>query len=88
MPGLFVQNEWEINSSNRLLAGIRYDRNSIYGDIWTPRLNYKWSNKNKTSALRLGFGSGYRVVNIFTEEFCNFVDLLNYFGTLMCFHSY
>ena len=68
LPGLFVQNEWEINSSNRLLAGIRYDRNSIYGDIWTPRLNYKWSNKNKTSALRLGFGSGYRVVNIFTED--------------------
>ena len=68
LPGLFVQDEWKINKSQTLLSGVRYDNNSIYGDIWTPRLNYKWASKDESSIVRLGFGTGYRVVNVFTED--------------------
>ena len=68
LPGLFIQDQWTINKSQTLLSGIRYDKNSIYGDIWTPRLNYKWSSEDESSILRLGFGTGYRVVNVFTED--------------------
>ena len=68
LPGLFVQDEWKLNTSQTLLSGIRYDRNSIYGDIWTPRLNYKWASKDDRTIFRLGFGTGYRVVNVFTED--------------------
>ena len=68
LPGLFVQDEWKLNNSQTLLSGIRYDRNSIYGDIWTPRLNYKWASKDESTIVRLGFGTGYRVVNVFTED--------------------
>ena len=68
LPGLFVQDEWKINESHTFLSGLRYDRNSIYGDIWTPRMSYKWNNNDKTTALRLSFGTGYRVVNVFTED--------------------
>lgn len=68
LPGLFVQDEWKLGKSQTLLSGIRYDKNSIYGDIWTPRLNYKWASKDQSSIARLGFGTGYRVVNVFTED--------------------
>ncbi len=68
LPGLFIQDEWKLGNSQTLLSGIRYDKNSVYGDIWTPRLNYKWASKNESSVVRLGFGTGYRVVNVFTED--------------------
>jgi outer membrane receptor for ferrienterochelin and colicins len=31
-------------------------------------MSYKWNNNDKTTALRLSFGTGYRVVNVFTED--------------------
>jgi outer membrane receptor for ferrienterochelin and colicins len=68
LPGLFVQDEWNFSNSQTLLSGIRYDQNSIYGAIWTPRLNYKWANNDESSIARIGFGTGYRVVNVFTED--------------------
>ena len=68
LPGLFIQDQWTLSESKTLLSGIRYDKNSIYGDIWTPRLNFKWASKDESSILRLGFGTGYRVVNVFTED--------------------
>ncbi|MBX2931713.1 MAG: TonB-dependent receptor [Chitinophagaceae bacterium] len=68
LPGIFIQNEISINENNKLLLGIRYDYNSIHGNIITPRLNYKWSSTNKNNVLRLSFGNGYRVANVFTED--------------------
>lgn len=68
LPGLFVQDEISINSHNKLLLGMRYDYNSIHGSILTPRVNYKWSSPNKNNVLRVGFGNGYRVANVFTED--------------------
>ena len=68
LPGVFIQDEWKLSDSQTLLSGMRYDKNSIYGDIWTPRLNYKWASPDESSILRLGFGTGYRVVNVFTED--------------------
>lgn len=68
LPGIFVQDEISINENNKLLLGVRYDYNSIHGNIITPRLNYKWSSKNKNNVLRLSFGNGYRVANVFTED--------------------
>lgn len=68
LPGLFVQDEISINANNKLLLGMRYDYNSIHGSILTPRINYKWSSANKNNVLRLGFGNGYRVANVFTED--------------------
>lgn len=68
LPGIFLQNEIKMHSSHSLLLGIRYDWNSIHGSIFTPRLNYKWSSKNKGSTLRFSLGNGYRVANVFTED--------------------
>lgn len=68
LPGLFVQDEITLNTQNKLLLGIRYDRSSIHGSIITPRINYKWSSRNKNNILRLSAGNGYRVANVFTED--------------------
>lgn len=49
------------------MLGIRYDYDSRHGNIITPRANYKWT-PNDLNSLRVSFGTGYRVVNLFTED--------------------
>jgi len=68
LPGIFIQDEITLNDNNKLLLGMRYDYNSLHGSILTPRINYKWSSPDKNNVLRLGFGNGYRVANVFTED--------------------
>jgi outer membrane receptor for ferrienterochelin and colicins len=46
---------------------MRYDFNSIHGNIYTPRFAYKWSINDK-NIVRLNAGTGFRVVNLFTED--------------------
>lgn len=68
LPGIFVQDEITLHPQHKLLAGLRYDYNSLHGNILSPRLNYKWNSADKTHVLRVGIGNGYRVANIFTED--------------------
>lgn len=67
LPGIFVQDEWKWNPSQVLLLGMRYDHHPVHGSIWTPRIAWKW-NLTPRSVLRLNGGTGFRVVNLFTEE--------------------
>ncbi len=67
LPGLFIQDEIAINTRHKVLLGFRYDYNSIHGNIYTPRFAYKWT-LNKNNILRLNSGTGFRVVNLFTED--------------------
>ena len=50
-----------------MLVGFRYDYNNRHGKIYTPRLAYKWSINDK-NIIRLNTGTGFRVVNLFTED--------------------
>ena len=68
LPGILLQDEITLNEKGKLLIGIRYDNNSLHGHIFTPRLNYKWSSLNNLNTFRASLGTGYRVVNIFTED--------------------
>lgn len=67
LPGIFVQDQVTFNSSHKLLLGLRYDYNEAHGNIVTPRLAYKWSI-SPTDIFRINMGTGFRVVNLFTEE--------------------
>jgi len=67
LPGIFVQDEFSITEKHTILAGLRYDYNSIHGNILTPRLNYMFK-PNSTHTIRLSVGTGYRVANVFTED--------------------
>ncbi len=68
LPGVFLQDEFSLNENHKLLLGMRFDHNSIHGEIFSPRLNYKWQTPNKKNTFRLSFGIGYRVANVFTED--------------------
>jgi outer membrane receptor for ferrienterochelin and colicins len=67
LPGIFLQDEWEINNHFTTLMGLRYDYHNEHGSIFTPRLSFKYS-PDANNTLRLSFGNGYRVVNLFTED--------------------
>jgi len=67
LPGIFLQDEIVLSHKHKLLAGFRYDRNPVHGNIYTPRLAYKFDITDK-DILRLNAGTGYRVVNLFTED--------------------
>lgn len=68
LPGAFIQNEISLSDNHHLLLGLRYDLNSIHGNILTPRINYKWNSLNQMTAVRWSIGNGYRVANVFTED--------------------
>lgn len=68
LPGLFFQDEFTLSNSLTLLSGIRYDYNSLHGNIVSPRLNIKWNSFDQQSILRVGIGNGYRVANIYSED--------------------
>ena len=68
LPGIFLQDEISVNQNHKILLGGRYDFNSVHGSILSPRVNYKWNSNDQTSILRLSFGNGYRVANVFTED--------------------
>jgi outer membrane receptor for ferrienterochelin and colicins len=67
LPGVFLQDEISLSEKHTLLAGFRYDYNSVHGNIFTPRAAYKWAF-NDNNILRINVGTGFRVVNIFTED--------------------
>ncbi len=67
LPGLFVQDEITLSSTQTLLAGLRYDYFQQHGSILSPRINYKWT-PNPYQTLRFSVGNGFRVVNLFTED--------------------
>lgn len=66
LPGIFGQYQQDIKNHTILLGG-RYDYNSAHGNIYTPRIAYKYS-PNYNNIFRLNAGTGFRVVNLFTED--------------------
>ncbi|MDR0194723.1 MAG: TonB-dependent receptor, partial [Myroides sp.] len=67
IPGIFIQDEWKLNDRNKLLLGYRFDYDQKHKAIHSPRLGYKFT-PTKNQALRASFGTGFRVVNVFTED--------------------
>jgi outer membrane receptor for ferrienterochelin and colicins len=67
IPSFFAQDEIKLAEKHSVLLGARYDYNNNHGNIFTPRLAYKWK-KNDNTIFRLNAGTGFRVVNLFTEE--------------------
>lgn len=68
LPGMFLQNESKFGERSKLIIGARLDKNNIHGLIFTPRVSYKFNSINEKTIIRTGFGTGYRVASIFTED--------------------
>ena len=67
ISSFFIQDEIKIASKHSVLLGTRYDYNNIHGSIFTPRIAYKWK-PSENDVFRINAGTGFRVVNLFTEE--------------------
>lgn len=67
LPGMFIQDEWTLNPQTKLLSGYRLDYNQNHGLVHSPRLAVKYT-PNYTHTFRASAGTGFRVVNLFTED--------------------
>jgi len=67
IPSVFAQDEIKFTEKHSVLLGARYDYNSEHGSIFTPRFAYKFKATDN-DIIRLNAGTGFRVVNLFTEE--------------------
>ena len=67
IPSLFAQDEVKFGKKQVLLMGLRYDYDKRHGSIYTPRLAYRYKFSEQ-EILRFNLGTGFRVVNLFTEE--------------------
>ena len=67
LPGFFLQDNFKFSDNQQLLFGWRTDLHSKHGVINSPRINYQL-NITDNSSLRIGYGDGFRVVNVFTED--------------------
>ncbi len=67
VPGAFFEYTFTPSAKFDLVAGIRQDRNSLYGWFTTPRLNLRYE-PFKGTVLRASVGRGQRTANIFAEN--------------------
>lgn len=67
-PGIFVQDDWEaVKEKLSILGGVRLDYYQAHGPIVSPRLSFKYK-PGKWTTIRGNFGTGFKVVNLFTED--------------------
>ncbi len=67
IPSFFAQDEIKFAPKHSFLAGLRYDYDKRHGNIFTPRAAYKWKISDN-DIFRINAGTGFRVVNLFTED--------------------
>lgn len=67
LPGVFIQDVYQLAPKHKLLLGMRYDHHSKHGNIFTPRFAYH-TNITPATVFRANFGTGFRVVNLFSED--------------------
>ncbi|HCQ28820.1 MAG TPA: TonB-dependent receptor [Flavobacteriales bacterium] len=67
LPGIFLKNEYKHSEKLQSTIGLRYDYNSVHGNIFTPQIGFKY-DLSEYSSLRLVSGTGYRIVHVFTED--------------------
>ncbi len=67
VPGVFAEYTFHPVEQFVLLAGLRYDYNSLYGAFVTPRIHAKYT-PNEHFIVRASAGKGYRSPNVLSEN--------------------
>ena len=67
VPGIYAQYTYNLNDKLILMAGVRADHSSVYGNFVTPRFHAKWQ-VNDIIGFRLSAGKGYRTVHALAEN--------------------
>ncbi len=68
VPGLFFEYTFHGLDKFTLVAGYRMDHHNLYGTVHTPRFHALY-DLNATTAIRLSAGRGFRVPNVYAENF-------------------
>ncbi len=67
VPGVFTEYTFSVRDHFNFITGVRYDYNSHYGNLLTPRIHFKW-NVDDNAVIRGSAGRGFRSPNIFAEN--------------------
>lgn len=67
VPGIYAQYTYNLNDRLIVMAGIRGDHSSKYGNFVTPRFHVKWQ-ANDIIGFRLSAGKGYRSAHALAEN--------------------
>lgn len=59
-PGVYAQYTLSIPSGFMIMAGLRYDRSSVYGSMVTPRVHARYNLLDGALSLHASAGRGYR----------------------------
>lgn len=68
----FVQNEFKPSEKLNLIAGLRYDKNSIYASAFSPKLAIHYKSSKKIS-LNASIGRGFKAPD-FRQLYLNFTN--------------
>lgn len=66
-PAIMLEDNWQMSDKTTLSAGLRLDLARDFQPVLTPRvlLSHRF---NPNFSLKTNFGTGFRLVNIFTED--------------------
>lgn len=67
VPGVFIQDGVKLSIPSSLLLGYRLDHEQNHGLVHSPRIAYKYMPNGKWT-VRGSFATGFRVVDVFTED--------------------
>ncbi len=68
IPGVFAENTFKLMDNRmNLITGVRADWHPTFGLITTPRILIKY-NINDENTIRISAGTGWRTVNLFSEN--------------------
>lgn len=76
VPGIFAEYSFNNGGKWLVLVGNRIDFPNLYGTKYTPRLHFKREFEGNWH-VRGTLGTGWRVPNVFAENFGNFVNSRN-----------
>ncbi|GAB3760868.1 TonB-dependent receptor [Spirosoma pomorum] len=68
VPGLFAEYTYSYLEKLTVVLGGRFDYHNLFGPQWTPRAHLKY-NVSPNVALRASGGRGFRVPNVYIENF-------------------
>jgi outer membrane receptor for ferrienterochelin and colicin len=66
VPGVFVEYTLRPSDKTTVIAGVRYDNDSYFGDFFSPRLHFKYDIL-KSLVFRASGGKGYHTPLLFTD---------------------
>ncbi len=67
VPGLLIQDQYKPSKKISLIGGLRIENYNEHGFIYAPSFHIKY-NPGQWLSMRLNAGTGFRIVNLFTED--------------------